>query len=191
MAQFEDQHVLVVERFDRRLALSRDWWIRLPQEDLCQATATPPGQKYQADGGPDIPDLMSLLLGSREARSDRRTFFAAQILFWLLAAIDGHAKNFSIFIEAGGRFSLTPLYDVISAYPVMGARGKSTGASRSAHGDGRNRKKPALPLVGDPSAPLAVHCQGFQISIGSGSNTRGTDRAYPHCVGGGPCRATE
>ena len=120
MAQFEDQHVLVVERFDRRLALSRDWWIRLPQEDLCQATATPPGQKYQADGGPGIPDLMSLLLGSREARSDRRTFFAAQILFWLLAAIDGHAKNFSIFIEAGGRFSLTPLYDVISAYPVMG-----------------------------------------------------------------------
>lgn len=120
MARFDDQRVLVVERFDRRLARSGDWWLRLPQEDLCQATGTPPGQKYEADGGPGIPDLMSLLLGAHAAWADRRTFFKAQVLFWLLAAVDGHAKNFSIFIEVGGRFSLTPLYDVISAYPVMG-----------------------------------------------------------------------
>ena len=39
-------------------------------------------------------------------------------IFDLLAAIDGHAKNFSIFLSPGG-FQLTPLYDVISAalYP--------------------------------------------------------------------------
>lgn len=122
MARFEDQRVLVVERFDRRLARSRSWWLRLPQEDMCQATATPPGHKYEADGGPGIRDIMSLLLGAREARADRRTFFKAQVLFWMLAAIDGHAKNFSVFIEAGGRFCLTPLYDVLSAYPVMGRR---------------------------------------------------------------------
>src|SRR6185437_16654823 len=35
--------------------------------------------------------------------------------FWLLAAIDGHAKNFSVFLRPGGGFELAPLYDVMSA----------------------------------------------------------------------------
>ncbi len=38
----------------------------------------------------------------------------------MLCAPDGHAKNFSLFIRPGGRYQLTPLYDVISAYPVVG-----------------------------------------------------------------------
>jgi serine/threonine-protein kinase HipA len=29
-------------------------------------------------------------------------------------------KNFSIFLERKGRYTLTPLYDVVSAYPVLG-----------------------------------------------------------------------
>ena len=49
-----------------------------------------------------------------------RVFFQAQVLFWMLCATDGHAKNFSLFIRTGGRFQLTPLYDVLSAYPVLG-----------------------------------------------------------------------
>jgi len=120
MAQFEDQKVLIVERFDRRHAQDGTWWVRRPQEDMCQATGTAPGHKYESDGGPGIRDIMSLLLGARTAQADRQTFFKAQVLFWMLAATDGHAKNFSAFIEAGGRFSLTPLYDILSAYPVMG-----------------------------------------------------------------------
>lgn len=38
----------------------------------------------------------------------------------MLAAPDGHAKNFSIRLLAGGAFELTPLYDVMSAWPVIG-----------------------------------------------------------------------
>jgi len=38
----------------------------------------------------------------------------------MLCATDGHAKNFSLFIQPGGTYKLTPLYDVISAYPVLG-----------------------------------------------------------------------
>lgn len=63
---------------------------------------------------------MRILLGSQEAAKDREAFFTTQILFWLLAAPDGHAKNYSVFIERSGRFRLTPLYDIISAYPVLG-----------------------------------------------------------------------
>ena len=37
----------------------------------------------------------------------------------MLGATDGHAKNFSIALGPGGRFRLTPLYDVLSAQPSL------------------------------------------------------------------------
>jgi serine/threonine-protein kinase HipA len=120
IGRFEDMSALIVQRFDRRLSVDGRRLLRIPQEDFCQFTGTPPEGKYEADGGPGIKTIMRLLLGSQEAPTDRLRFFSAQIAFWLLAAPDGHAKNFSIFIERGGRFRLTPLYDIISAYPVLG-----------------------------------------------------------------------
>jgi serine/threonine-protein kinase HipA len=125
VGQFEDQTVLIVERFDRRAivnATKEHWIARLPQEDFCQATGTSYLKKYQADGGPGIDSILNLLRNSKHAQADRETFFKCQFVFWLLAAIDGHAKNFSIHVEAGGAYSLTPFYDVLSAYPVMGTK---------------------------------------------------------------------
>ncbi|MCF7928652.1 MAG: type II toxin-antitoxin system HipA family toxin [Spirochaetales bacterium] len=119
---FEDQKVLIVERFDRQFAADGSWIMRLPQEDMCQVFGIASEQKYESDGGPGIPDIMSILFGSKNPDRDRKLFFKVQILYWMLAGIDGHAKNFSIFLEREGRFSLTPLYDVLSAYPVMGKR---------------------------------------------------------------------
>jgi serine/threonine-protein kinase HipA len=120
IAHFEAQKVLVVERFDRRLSSDGRWLMRLPQEDLCQATATPPYFKYQADGGPGIARILDILAGSENSETDRRQFFKAQVVFWLLAATDGHAKNFSLFHLPGGRYRATPLYDILSAHPVIG-----------------------------------------------------------------------
>jgi serine/threonine-protein kinase HipA len=119
---FGAQKALIVERFDRRLSSDRSHWLRLPQEDLCQALGLPPSLKYEADGGPGIPDIMQLLLGSGHASASREVFFRAQVAFWMLCAPDGHAKNFSIALEAGGAYTLTPLYDVLSAYPVLGKK---------------------------------------------------------------------
>lgn len=115
------EKALVVERFDRRLVADGDrpWIARLPQEDLCQATGTPPDQKYERDGGPGITACLALLAGGERARDDARVFAAAQLAFWLLAAPDGHAKNFSVFLRRGG-YVLTPLYDVLSAWPIIG-----------------------------------------------------------------------
>lgn len=120
IAQFDDQKVLVVERFDRRWSGDQQWIIRLPQEDMCQALGVSPLRKYQADGGPGISEIMEILSHSDHAERDRLNFFRAQIIFWILAATDGHAKNFSIAIGAQGRYHLTPLYDVLSAWPVIG-----------------------------------------------------------------------
>lgn len=117
---FEDQRVLAVERFDRRWSPDGKWLLRLPQEDMCQATATPPHLKYEADGGPGIDTIMGLLNGSAKRERDREVFFRAQLLFWMLFAPDGHAKNFSLALHAGGSYSLAPLYDVMSAYPLLG-----------------------------------------------------------------------
>ena len=123
IAVFGRHKVLVVERFDRVLA-DDTWWARLPQEDFCQVLGVPAEHKYEEHGGPGMSAILDVLRGSKNAEADRRQFLTAQLLFWLLAAPDGHAKNFSIFIEAGGRFRLTPLYDIMSAWPVTGKGSK-------------------------------------------------------------------
>ncbi len=117
IVDFEDVRSLVVTRFDRRW--TRDGrLIRLPQEDFCQALAVPPSQKYDMDGGPGITEGIGLLAGSDDPEVDQRAFFRAQVLFWLLGATDGHAKNFSIALRPGG-FRMTPLYDVLSAQKAV------------------------------------------------------------------------
>lgn len=116
---FEDQRALVVERFDRRWAKDGSWLIRLPQEDLCQALGVPPGLKYEADGGPGTVEIMRLLLASEQPSVDRAAFLRATVVSWLLAAIDAHAKNYSIHLLPGGALRLAPLYDIISAYPAL------------------------------------------------------------------------
>ncbi len=118
MAGFGRHKTLVVTRFDRSRA--NGWWSRLPQEDFCQVKGLPPDRKYEENGGPGIASILDTLRGSDAAESDRANFLTAQIVFWMLAAPDGHAKNFSVFIDPGDHFRATPLYDVMSAWPVVG-----------------------------------------------------------------------
>jgi serine/threonine-protein kinase HipA len=123
IANFQDrvsnERVLVVERFDRAWAADRSHIVRLPQEDFCQATGTPPTRKYERDGGAGIRTSLELLRTGLSPEEDVRTFILCQLAFWLLAAIDGHAKNFSLFLNREGHL-MTPLYDVISAWPIIG-----------------------------------------------------------------------
>ena len=92
----------------------------MPQEDFCQALGVAGSQKYEADGGPGMREILRVLDASSHAAADKLAFVKAQMVFWLLAATDGHAKNFSIFLERGGGYRLTPFYDVLSAWPVIG-----------------------------------------------------------------------
>nr|WP_097437759.1 HipA domain-containing protein [Escherichia coli] len=72
---------------------------------------------------PCIARIMAFLMGSSEALKDRYDFMKFQVFQWLIGATDGHAKNFSVFIQAGGSYRLTPFYDIISAFPVLGGTG--------------------------------------------------------------------
>jgi serine/threonine-protein kinase HipA len=120
IADFGERRTLVVERFDRRWTKDGRL-IRLPQEDICQALSVPPTRKYQSDGGPGLRDILELLKGSDTPDADIATCLRANIVFWLLGATDGHAKNFSIFLTPGGRYRLAPLYDVLTAQPSFDA----------------------------------------------------------------------
>jgi serine/threonine-protein kinase HipA len=67
-------------------------------------------------------DGLNLLKGSDTPAEDQKAFLKTQVLFWLVGATDGHAKNFSIFLGRGGRFKLTPVYDILTAQPSLTAR---------------------------------------------------------------------
>ncbi len=109
---------LAVERFDRKRSADGRRYIRLPAEDFCQVLGVSPYQKYEADGGPGIIRIMDYLKLSAEAASDRRNFLSLQVFLWLIESMDGHAKNYSVFILSGGRFKLAPFYDILSAAPL-------------------------------------------------------------------------
>jgi serine/threonine-protein kinase HipA len=115
--KFEDEKVLIVERFDRKI--TDESIIRLPQEDFCQALGRLSDNKYEEHGGPSAHEIMELLSLSLDPIHDRALVKKSQVVFWLLAGNDGHAKNFSMFLQEKG-FCLTPFYDVISAYPYFG-----------------------------------------------------------------------
>jgi serine/threonine-protein kinase HipA len=135
---FGSGNVLIVERFDRLWTKDKRL-LRVPQEDCCQALGVPPTRKYEADGGPDIRAIMGLLKGSDVPAEDQRRFFKAQVLFWLLAATDGHAKNFSLRLASGGRFVLAPLYDVLSTQPLADSGQLPRGRMRLSMAVGTNR----------------------------------------------------
>jgi len=116
IVNFAGRKTLVIERFDR-LRTSDKRLLRIPQEDCCQSLSTPPNLKYEAEGGPGMNRVLDLLIASDDSEKDRRAFIKSQVLFWLIGATDGHAKNFSVTLLPGGRFHLTPLYDVMSAQP--------------------------------------------------------------------------
>ena len=118
MVTFGRTKALVVERFDRQWT-RQGRLLRIPQEDICQALSVPVSRKYQTDGGPGMVDILNLLQQSDRPGHDQDLFLRAQILFWMIGATDGHAKNFSLVLRPGGGYVLAPLYDILTAEPAL------------------------------------------------------------------------
>jgi serine/threonine-protein kinase HipA len=157
IVDFAGKRVLSIERFDR--TRTRDGrLLRLPQEDCCQALSVPPSRKYESDGGPGIRDIYDLLKGSDSPEEDQKTLFKAQIVFWLLGATDGHAKNFSLRLSPGGRFRLTPLYDIVSTQPSLDAKQISRNQMKLAMAVGTNRHYVVHTILGRHFKQTADAC---------------------------------
>ena len=104
----------LIPRYDRRPDGAD--WLRLHQEDFCQALRKPPAAKYERNrtgvSGPGVADMIALTRRVALAPDVLRLFDA--VVFNILACnTDAHAKNYSILIAAGRRPQFAPLYDVM------------------------------------------------------------------------------
>lgn len=112
----DGQPVIVIDRYDR---LARNGhFVRIHQEDFCQALAILPDLKYQNDGGPSAKAIAGVLKdSSSEVMTDLWRFAEALAFNWLIAGTDAHAKNYSLLLAARAQVRLAPLYDLASSLP--------------------------------------------------------------------------
>lgn len=107
---------ICVERYDR--VLTDTGWLRVHQEDFCQALGVMPQIKYQNQGGPGPADLADALWAhASQPRRDVDLLFNALVFNYLIGGTDAHAKNYSLLLGSGGEVRLAPLYDISSALP--------------------------------------------------------------------------
>lgn len=115
LAEVADVQAVIAHRYDRRQDTDGRW-LRVHQEDMCQALSVHPSQKYQSDGGPGVADIGRILSGlaieDRLISSER--FFKGLAFNVLIGGTDAHAKNYSLLL-VGPRVQVAPLYDVASA----------------------------------------------------------------------------
>jgi serine/threonine-protein kinase HipA len=150
--------VLAVRRYDRLEPRPGALPARIHQEDGCQATATPPGMKYEEQGGPALRDLAGLLRNYGEPadviRLLRRTTFNMAV-----GNADAHAKNFSILHDTDSpAISLAPAYDVLAtiALELTDSTGQSMRADphlgQRVGGSADIRKVTATDLIDEAAA---------------------------------------
>ena len=114
--RFQEEIAIVVERYDRARAGSR--WLRIHQEDMCQALGLHPTRKYENDGGPGVQTIVALLREqSSSPDEDVQSFLDAVAFNWLIAGTDAHAKNYSLLLGENGVVRLAPFYDLASILP--------------------------------------------------------------------------
>ena len=170
--RFGSEPALVVERYDRRRSTEHTL-VRLHQEDLCQATGTYPGDKYESAGGPRAVQVIELLRTHSTLRDRQRNldaFVDALAFNILIAAPDAHAKNYSVLL----------LEDVVRLAPPLRRRLRCTvrlhGPDRPPHvGDGDRR--PARACTDHPRPVVAVRPRGRarpRGSRGPGDRARGS-----------------
>jgi serine/threonine-protein kinase HipA len=104
---------LLVTRYDRERSGERIH--RIHQEDLCQALACVPAQKYEAEGGPGVRACSTLLRNRSAAPAvDLLSLLDALIFSLLIGNADAHSKNYSLLLEDDDSPRLAPLYDLLS-----------------------------------------------------------------------------
>jgi len=112
-----DQTAISITRYDRAWVDGR--FVRVHQEDLCQALSVPPSRKYEADGGPGARAILRVMRRVMPAGvADRAAgrFLDTLAFNWFIAGTDAHAKNHSLLLS-GDRVRLAPAYDIASALP--------------------------------------------------------------------------
>lgn len=113
MQRVGDCTYLLVTRYDRQRS-ANGAWVRLHQEDFCQALGVVPETKYQNEGGPDLAQSFALLRRATRPSAPQLLKLLDYVIFHtLIGNHDAHGKNFSLLYTARGAV-LAPLYDALS-----------------------------------------------------------------------------
>jgi serine/threonine-protein kinase HipA len=88
-------------------------------------------------------------------------FLASLIIFCLIGATDGHAKNFSVFLRLGGELKMTPLYNVLSVQGAVDRHKLSRRNFRLAMSTGNSRHYRFVEVWG------GTLCTGHQRGAGA------------------------
>lgn len=99
-------------------------FLRLHQEDFCQALGIPAEKKYQREGGPTFKQCFDLLRQASSLPAQDLKNLLDMVLFNLLVGNnDAHGKNFSL-LQTPSSTRLAPLYDVLCTelYPDLASK---------------------------------------------------------------------
>lgn len=112
-----DSHpTLISTRYDRRREPDGNW-VRIHQEDLCQALGSHPHRKFQWHGGPGATAAGDLIRRhSTDPDTDIRRFRDALLFAWATVNRDAHIRNYSVLLRPSS-VRLAPLYDLGSSLP--------------------------------------------------------------------------
>jgi serine/threonine-protein kinase HipA len=104
--------ITIISRYDRRLEAGQ--WMRLHQEDFCQALGVDASRKYQKEGGPGFKQCAELI---RQHVAfplvDLQKLLRWSLYNLLVGNADAHGKNLSLLYDKSGSPSLAPFYDLV------------------------------------------------------------------------------
>ncbi len=124
----EGNDYILVERYDRSILTGKNGqYVRLHQEDFCQALGIVTDKKYQQEGGPSLKDCFNLLREiSNTPLIDLQRLLDMVIFNFIVGNHDAHGKNFSLLYETDEqsdeiKVRLAPFYDIVCTdfYPEL------------------------------------------------------------------------
>lgn len=115
----DEEAAIVIQRYDR-FVRPDDSVLRIHQEDFCSASGRLPAQKYEADHGPGLADLMRVATrNANDAEAAARAIGDFVSFNYIAGAPDGHAKNISLLLTPTN-IQVAPLYDLATSLPYEG-----------------------------------------------------------------------
>ncbi len=104
--------VALITRYDRQL--SEGQFIRLHQEDFCQALGISPSRKYEKEGGPSFKQCVEIIRRHTSyPLADLQKLLQWSLFNLIVGNADAHGKNLSLLYDSTGWPSLAPFYDLV------------------------------------------------------------------------------
>lgn len=112
LRQTDRSAIALITRYDR--VLQNGHYLRLHQEDFCQALGIGAARKYEKEGGPGLRQCADIIRRHTSFPLIELQKLMNWTLFNLLAGnADAHGKNLSLLYSRQGGLQLAPFYDLV------------------------------------------------------------------------------